>query len=190
MSKSVKKEDNLIIRKILNGDESILEKLYLDYYPVILNFIIKNSGNEEEAKDIFQESILVFYNQVKEKKLFLTCSISTYIYSIARHLWLNELKSKNRNQLNIEEMETYIIIDDDEKNQIKKKEDDLKLMNISLEELGEPCKSILYDFYIAKLKMEKIAQKMQYTNAANAKNQKYKCLQRLKKIFFGSLKTE
>ena len=87
-------------------------------------------------------------------------------------------------------METYIIIDDDEKNQIKKKEDDLKLMNISLEELGEPCKSILYDFYIAKLKMEKIAQKMQYTNAANAKNQKYKCLQRLKKIFFGSLKTE
>ena len=190
MSKSVKKEDNLIIKKILKGDESILEQLYLDHYPLILNFIIKNSGNEEEAKDIFQESILVFYNKVKEKKLFLTCSISTYIYSVARHLWLNELKSKSRNQLNIEELETYIVIDEDEKKEIKKKEDNLKLMNDSLERLGDPCKSILYDFYIAKLRMEEIAQKMQYTNAANAKNQKYKCLQRLKKIFFESSKTK
>jgi predicted DNA-binding protein YlxM (UPF0122 family) len=61
-------------------------------------------------------------------------------------------------------------------------------MGIALEGLGEPCKSIIEDFYIADLSMEEISVKFNYTNADNAKNQKYKCLQRLKKLFFENYK--
>ena len=57
-------------------------------------------------------------------------------------------------------------------------------MNNSLIELGEPCSELIKDFYINKLSMEQIAEKFGYTNADNAKTQKYKCLQRLKKYFF------
>ena len=57
-------------------------------------------------------------------------------------------------------------------------------MNNSLIDLGEPCSELIKDFYINKLSMEQIAEKFGYTNADNAKTQKYKCLQRLKKIFF------
>ena len=59
-------------------------------------------------------------------------------------------------------------------------------MNDSLENLGEPCSTLLKDFYVHKLSMEEISEKFGYTNADNAKTQKYKCLQRLKRYFFES----
>ena len=57
-------------------------------------------------------------------------------------------------------------------------------MNQSLENLGEPCAALIKDFYVNKLSMDEIAEKFGYTNSDNAKNQKYKCLQRLKRYFF------
>ena len=57
-------------------------------------------------------------------------------------------------------------------------------MESSLQLLGEPCKTIIEDFYIYDRSMQEICEKFGYTNADNAKTQKYKCLQRLKKLFF------
>ena len=55
-------------------------------------------------------------------------------------------------------------------------------INQALNEIGEPCKSILVYFFFNQLTMEEIAAKMGYTNADNVKNQKYKCFKRLKKL--------
>ena len=55
--------------------------------------------------------------------------------------------------------------------------------------LGEPCRTLLEDFYIKASSMQDITEKFGYTNADNAKNQKYKCLMRLKKMFFAAYKT-
>ena len=57
-------------------------------------------------------------------------------------------------------------------------------MDRALNSLGEPCKSLLEAFYMEKKSMDQIALIFGYTNADNAKNQKYKCLMRLKKLFF------
>jgi DNA-directed RNA polymerase specialized sigma24 family protein len=57
-------------------------------------------------------------------------------------------------------------------------------MEGALGELGEPCKTIIEDYYIHGRSMQEICEKFGYTNADNAKTQKYKCLQRLKKLFF------
>lgn len=63
-------------------------------------------------------------------------------------------------------------------------EQNILKMSSSLQELGEPCKTLIEDFYVQQLSMDQIAEKFGYTNSDNAKNQKYKCLQRLKKLFF------
>ena len=57
-------------------------------------------------------------------------------------------------------------------------------MTQSLSQLGEPCRAILEDYYMHNASMQEISLKFGYTNADNAKTQKYKCLQRLKKLFF------
>ena len=57
-------------------------------------------------------------------------------------------------------------------------------MDRALNSLGEPCKSLLEGYYVKKMDMQNLAKEFGYTNADNAKNQKYKCLIRLKKLFF------
>ena len=49
---------------------------------------------------------------------------------------------------------------------------------------------VFKDFYLADKSMDEIAKRFGYTNADNAKTQKYKCLQRLKKLFFAALPDE
>jgi DNA-directed RNA polymerase specialized sigma24 family protein len=67
---------------------------------------------------------------------------------------------------------------------------EFNMMEKAMNSLGEPCKSLLQAFYINKQNMQEIAATFGYTNADNAKNQKYKCLIRLKKLFFSQYKTE
>ena len=66
----------------------------------------------------------------------------------------------------------------------EKKDAAFAIMDRALNSLGEPCKSLLEGYYINKKGMQELAKDFGYTNADNAKNQKYKCLMRLKKLFF------
>ena len=65
---------------------------------------------------------------------------------------------------------------------------EFQAMEKAISSLGEPCKSLLEAYYLEKKNMQEISQSFGYTNADNAKNQKYKCLMRLKKIFFAQYK--
>ncbi len=171
-----------------NGNQTALEQVYKQHFTSILHFVISNGGNNDDAKDIYQEAIIVFYENLQKPEFKLTCKIKTYLYSISRHLWLKELDKKKRfvqptDPSNIEDNEVFMLLADDELSPHQLKEAQFKTMNHSLELLGEPCKTLLTDFYIHNLSMQEITQKMGYTNSDNAKNQKYKCLQRLIKIF-------
>ena len=70
----------------------------------------------------------------------------------------------------------------------EKKDQEFAMMEKAIGSLGEPCKSLIEAFYIQKRNMQDIASQFGYTNADNAKNQKYKCLMRLKKLFFAQYK--
>jgi len=150
---------------------------------MIMNMVCLNSGTEQEAKDIYQDAVIAFYERVQHPEFVLTCKIKTYLFAVSRRLWLKRLAEKKRYYGKIEESETFLEIDE-EMVDMEAREETFQRMAKSLDELGEPCRSILEDFYFTGLSMETIRDKFGYTNADNAKNQKYKCLQRLKKIFF------
>lgn len=150
---------------------------------MVLHLVVSNSGTEQEAKDIYQEAVIAFYERVQDPDFRLTCKIKTYLYAVARRLWLKRLAEKKKVVGKVEELETFIGIEE-ELTTIDEKEQLFAFIAASLDDLGEPCRSILEDFYLHGFTMEVIADKYRYTNADNAKNQKYKCLQRLKKSFF------
>jgi RNA polymerase sigma factor (sigma-70 family) len=173
---------------IKNNSEAALQRLYKAYFPMILNFIINNNGTEQEAKDVYQEAIIIFYEKTQEG-FQLSCKIKTYIYSVCRRQWLKRLYEKNKYRGNIDDMEEYINVES-EMPAAEEKEEQFRIMGDSLNQLGEPCRTIIEDFYIKDLSMDEITDKFGYTNSDNAKNQKYKCLQRLKKLFFTGYKLE
>jgi RNA polymerase sigma factor (sigma-70 family) len=175
--------DELIVSEIRKKNEVALRELYKTNYPMIVNLICTNSGTEQEAKDVYQEAVIAFYERLQQEDFTLTCRIKTYLYAVCRRLWLKRLAEKKRYTGNIPETETFLGIED-ELESIEEKENRYGQMNLALQGLGEPCRSIIEDFYIHDLSMEDIRVKFGYTNADNAKNQKYKCLQRLKKLFF------
>lgn len=150
---------------------------------MVLNMILTNSGTEPEARDVYQDAIIAFYERVLQPDFTLTCKIKTYLYAVCRRLWLKRLYEKKRYIGKIEEGDPFLQIEE-ELLDIEENEKRLRAMRTSLEGLGEPCRSILEDFYIHNRTMDEIRDKFGYTNTDNAKNQKYKCLQRLKKMFF------
>lgn len=149
--------------------------------------ILNNNGTAEDAKDIFQEAMVVLYEKVTGGVFELNCQLKTYLYSVSRRLWLRRLQQSARYLLSDTATE-YVSVE--EETEVHQQRDlEFGLMEKALNNLGEPCRSLLEAFYIRKQGMQEIAAAFGYTNADNAKNQKYKCLVRLKKIFFTQYKT-
>ena len=176
--------DREVVLGILNNSEDALNRLYVGYFPMILQFILNNSGDEDDAKDVYQEAIIILYNKIKGGDFELSSKLKTYIYSVCRRIWLKKLsqESKRTNLSDFEDMESVEV--DMELHEEKDKQ--FEKMQSAIIHLGEPCKTIIQDFYINNLSMQDISEKFGYTNTDNAKTQKYKCLQRLKKLFFQS----
>lgn len=76
-----------IFERICKGDEKALELLYKKYYRMMTKLVITNSGTEEEARDVYQDALIVFWQKATSGNLVLTSKMSTYIYSICQNLW-------------------------------------------------------------------------------------------------------
>jgi RNA polymerase sigma factor (sigma-70 family) len=182
-----KPTDNEIILGILNNSSSTLQYLYKAYFPMVFQLIINNNGNEDDAKDIYQEGIIILHDKIKSGDFELTSKLKTFLYSVCRRLWLKKLNHKSRFNVNINDYEDHFVTEPDLANH-EEKDQQFLMMDKALLQLGEPCKTIIEDFYIYNKSMQDICEKFGYTNADNAKTQKYKCLQRLKKLFFNKEK--
>ena len=177
--------DREVVLGILNNSAEALNKLYTGHFPMILQFILNNNGDEDDAKDVYQEAIIILYNKIKGGDFELSSKLKTYIYSVCRRIWLKKLSQQSKKTINIDDFEDVIAVEVDVE-QHEEKDLQFEKMGSALLNLGEPCKTIIQDFYINNLSMQEICEKFGYTNTDNAKTQKYKCLQRLKKLFFQS----
>jgi len=162
--------------------EAAYKKVYKDHFPQVNHFIISNNGNEDDARDTFQEAVVVLYHKLKEDNFKLTCKVGTYLYSVSRFLWLKKIRKMGPMMGKVKDWEEFISID--EEPEWSHREERYLLMEKALGNLGEPCKTLVEDFYLRNLSMQEIAEKFGYTNPENAKTQKYKCMVRLKKLFF------
>ncbi|MCE3260103.1 MAG: polymerase subunit sigma-70 [Bacteroidetes bacterium] len=176
--------DSQFLQGLRMGNNEVLTALYKKHYNIVLKLVVNNSGTSDAAKDIYQETLIVLYENARKPGFELNCQLQTYIYSVAKRLWLKQLKKNGSTFLIREDDEGGIADVSEDISLHQQKESDIEKAAKSLENLGEPCATLIKDFYIQKLSMEAIAEKFGYTNADNAKNQKYKCLQRLKKYFF------
>lgn len=162
-----------IFERIQKGDEKALEFLYKKYYRMMTKLVITNSGTEEEARDIYQDALIVFWQKATSGNLVLTSKISTYIYSICQNLWRKELDRKKR--LSNEEKDSAVTMNMDS----AEKE---KIIARCMEQLGETCKKVLMFYYFEEMSMQDIAEKLGFANTDTAKTKKYKCKKKLDEL--------
>lgn len=175
--------EKIVLQGLARNDKKAVEAIYKDNYSSVQSLIINNNGTSDDAKDIFQEAMIILYEKTRSGNFELSCQIKTYIYSVARRLWLKRLQQANRYLGDMGNAEQIVQVEDDIEEHIRR-DGEFEMMEKAIFSLGEPCKSLLEAFYLQKRNMQEIATHFGYTNAQNAKTQKYKCLMRLKKIFF------
>jgi len=162
-----------IFDRIQKGDEKALEIVYKKYYRMMTKLVISNSGTEDEARDVYQDALVVFWQKARSGNLVLTSKMSTYIYSICQNLWRKELDRKKR--LSNEERDSPDSIDMD-------KPEREKIIAHCMEQLGETCRKVLMYYYFDEMSMQEIADKLGFANTDTAKTKKYKCKQKLDEL--------
>ena len=179
--------EKALLQGLAQSDKKAIETIYKQNYNMIQSLVVNNSGSADDAKDIFQETMIVLYEKVRSGTFELNCLIKTYVYSVSRRLWLKRLQQMNRYTPAFDGLQDTVTVDEEiEENE--RINNEFHVMEKAINSLGEPCKSLLEAYYLDKKNMQDIALSFGYTNADNAKNQKYKCLVRLKKIFFAEYK--
>ena len=186
---STSEKEKFFLEGLANNDRLSVETIYREHYTMIQALVMNNSGNADEARDIFQEAMIVLYEKAISGKFELNCQLKTFLYAVCRRLWLKRLKQMQRHVVRIEGMEESIQVEEELQTH-EKMNADFIIMETALAKIGEPCKSLLDAYYIRKNNMQEIASAFGYTNADNAKTQKYKCLMRLKKLFFAQYKNQ
>jgi RNA polymerase sigma factor (sigma-70 family) len=162
-----------------NKTDKAFYKLYADF-PKIQKMILRKGGSKNDAQDIFQEALIVFYRKVTETDFKLTSKIGTYLYSVSRFLWKDEMaKNKKRNYKELPESLSENELQELE--ELAEKETKLKAVEAVLQTISKKCKEIFELFYFKSCSMKEIAAKMNYTSERIARTQKYKCMEQAKK---------
>jgi RNA polymerase sigma factor (sigma-70 family) len=165
------------IVELIRTDQSdrALNALYKDF-PMIQKLIRSKGGDKKDAEDLFQEALIILIRKIRGSDFKLTAHLSTYLYSVCRFLWKDQLKKQSREVpydlhtglTEPEELELYTIVEEEER---------VKLAEKVLGELKDRCRDLLLLFYEGRLKLKDIAARMGYNSENTAKNQKYKCLE-------------
>jgi len=174
-------EDQIYIEALLNDNSALIEETYLKARKVIIPMILNNSGSHEQGEELIQNSIIVLYERIKkEAKFELTCKVETFLYSIARNLWLKELQ-KNKRNISLTEKEemvlkikSYLEISFEEEDS-KAKRSVLFWEKFHL--LGENCQTILKK-YFEEIDLKEIATQINQTYKS-IRVTKHRCIQKL-----------
>ncbi len=179
-----------LLAALAQGEREATEQIYRQNYRIINGWLLKNGGSATDADDLFQEAMVVLFSKAQSEEFRLTCSVGTYLFAISKHLWYKKLQRKSRDPIALldntgnddEENDNGIAYEEDI-DAHEEREAHYNQLDEALEQIGEPCRSILKAYYHQDKSMQEIAADFGYTNTDNAKTQKYKCLTRLKKIF-------
>lgn len=167
------------INGIITNNPKVLNEIYQKYSQPIIKLVTSNNGTIEDARDVFQEGMIVLFRKVHEPNFQLTSSFLTYFYSVCKYIWSNKQKKKRLTVVEInripEPIDKYSI----EKDMIKKERCDFYLKKFN--QLSEGCQQVLTLFYEGT-KMKQIAEKMGFASANYAAKRKHKCKEKLMSI--------
>lgn len=173
--------DTELLSNIRQGIElnDMIRFIYKDHFQSLSWYVMNNSGSREDAEDIFQEVVVNFIDLVQKDKFRGDSSVKTFLFSLNRFTWLNELKRRGRAKLREEKFEkVQDRVDLDTSEYIAGRESKAMLQQL-VGELGDDCRKILLLFYYQNLSMKEILEQTHYENEQVVRNKKYKCLKRL-----------
>lgn len=171
--------DNNILEAITQGrDDKVLKVLYQEELPKVKHYVLNNSGNEEEAEDIFQDAVLILYKQVRRNKFDPKHEVGAFLFSVARNLWINKAK-RDKRQIRLDEGYQAHVEDEAHFMDEMISQERERTINDILDRIGKKCKQLLIYSVFEKMSMKEICERMGFSTENAAKTRNYKCKQKL-----------
>ena len=167
--------DKEIIEYLRNNRyQKAVNGLY-DVLSSVKKYIHSNRGTTDDAKDIFQDALVVLYKNVQSQTFTLTVPLKTYLLAVVKNLWLQELRRRNKMPVIADQAEVPDMVFNDDKN--------FDIAKAAFNLLGEKCRQLLILFYFKKKTYRELASFLAFGDERTAKNQKYRCLQKAKENY-------
>lgn len=169
--------------EIKQNNPVLLRQLYLRNYPRVERYICQNSGNAEDAKDIYQEAFTILWRNIQLDRLqdATAAGLDKYILQVAKFKWIDALRHKRKTGKTVTLHEAECRITETSLYPFGRENADCYEQLIArYKAMGNPCKELLHRFYFLKQRLRQIADYFSWTEAT-AKNNKYRCLQKLRK---------
>jgi RNA polymerase sigma factor (sigma-70 family) len=173
--------DQQIIEHLRNNQYTAAVKGLYGILPAVKQFIKANKGGIDDAKDVFQDALVILYKKVQEKEFVVTASLKTYLLAIVKNCWQTELRRRNKLPPGD--------IPGDIPEEIPEEETSLPVATAAFNLLGDKCKELLILFYFKKKSFKEIAKVFSFSDERVAKNQKYRCMEKAKENFLILSKT-
>lgn len=155
--------DQLYIDGLVQNNSAVIQSIYKKFVPKIKNYIRTNSGSDDEAQDIIQETLITIYTQAKTKGLQLSCPFDAYFFLLCKRRWLNEIKKVSNKEVTLKD--ENVSIDESVQEMASQTEtfdEKQSLFDEMFQKLGEKCQEVLKLSFVTKT-MEEVAEKLNVT---------------------------
>lgn len=171
--RSVKFSDAELLNGLVSRDERILKEYYTLYSQSIRRFVLSNNGNDDDARDLFQDVLMVMFQKARDEHFKLTCSLGTYLYSVSRFLWLKELGKRKWISHNTDDFEEFVDADADIA-MISEKNERMVLYRACFEKISEACRKVL-SLFAEGFSIAEITIMLGFSSEQHTKNRRYRC---------------
>jgi RNA polymerase sigma factor (sigma-70 family) len=174
--------DEELIEGLKQRKRASIELLYREFFPVIRHYLLHNSGNQQDAEDLFQDTMVVLYKQCSAEQFKLECSLKTYFMAISKNLWLQRLERKYRllyqADFSVQESMPAYTAGDLELQDERLEEQRVFYKHLML--LPHDCRRVL-QLYCLKIPYKEIARLLKFKDEIYVKTRKYFCKSLLRK---------
>jgi RNA polymerase sigma factor (sigma-70 family) len=161
-----------ILEGVRNQDGKVLNWLYDNYLQSVRKHVLNNSGSVEDVSDVFQDTIIILYNQISEDHLNLTTDLKGYFFGIARNVWSAQLRKKQKT------LELEFELADEEESEDRYDPTLERIVSRVFQKL-KPDQQMVLNLFFEGLSYEEIAEKMNLKNEIYARRKKYLCKESL-----------
>jgi len=181
--------EKAIYKHLSAGDYNKAAKELYDYFGPVYKVLKERGASLEDTKDLFQEAVMVVMRKVVEENETIECTLKTYITTVCKYQWNNKTATlKHKRTVELSPVDVHEPIGDVKDYQ--EEEQRFGYLSQILSQLGDRCRELLNSFYIHRHSMKEIAGRMEFSSVNSAKTQKYKCIERARKMAIELLETK
>lgn len=170
--------EDRFVEALIRGDEQIISEIYTRFFAKTLQYILKNSGNRDAAKDIFQESLVHIIVGVKQNRINIK-NFESYLFTTSKNMWRRQAEKQKKWVMNLD----VVTLKDKDTDfaAFFLEQEQMQLYREKFNLLSDNCKEVL-SLLFNNVSYENIVKELSYATINTARQRIFKCKSKLVKL--------